>query len=212
MTDRRWRHLLMLAFALVWTVAAVAPKYRADWAIENLLVAAFALLLILCRRVALSRLSATLLFAFLCFHQVGAHYTYSEVPYEGWLQALFPISFAAESGFERNQFDRLVHFLFGLLITLPVREVLLQTSSISGTWSRILPMTVIVALSAAYEIVEWGAAAVLGGDLGIAYVGAQGDVWDAQKDMALAAAGALLAMALTAIANAAMGSDAPSRV
>jgi uncharacterized membrane protein YjdF len=111
---------------------AIRPRHRADWAIENVLVVAFVAVLALThRRLALSRVSCTLLFVFLSLHAIGAHYTYSEVPYDAWARALTGM--------------------------------------------------------------------VFGGDLGIAYVGAQGDPWDGQKDMALAAAGAVLGTAATSL-------------
>jgi putative membrane protein len=99
-------------------------------------------------------------------------------------------------GFERNHYDRLVHLAYGLLLTAPIREILPSTDRIGTAWRLFLPVAVVLSLSAAYEILEWAAAATLGGEIGIAYVGAQGDVWDAEKDMALATAGALLTSAL----------------
>ena len=86
----------------------------------------------------------------------------------------------------------MVHFLYGLLLVYPIREVVVRATSLRGFWSYFLPMDLTMSSSATYELIEWGAAVVFGGDLGVAYVGAQGDPWDAQKDMSLAAFGALL--------------------
>ena len=118
---------------------------------------------------------------FLTLHAVGAHYTYSEVPYDAWFTALTGKSLNQTLGWQRNNFDRMVHFLYGLLLTQPVREGLVYATGLRGFWGYFLPMDLTMSSSATYELIEWGAATVFGGDLGVAYVGAQGDVWDAQK-------------------------------
>jgi len=148
-----------------------------------------------------SRVSYTLIFLFLCLHEVGSHYTYAEVPYEEWTQALFGRSLNEVMGWERNHFDRLVHFSYGLLLAYPIREVFLRVANVRGFWGYFLPLDVAMSTSMAYELVEWGAAALLGGELGMAYLGTQGDIWDAHKDMALASLGALIAMGMTVTIN-----------
>ena len=153
------------------------------------------------RRLALSRLSYTLVFMFLSLHVVGAHYTYSEVPYDAWGTALTGRSLQDWLGWQRNNFDRIVHFAYGLLLTYPVRQVVVRVTGLRGFWGYFLPMDLTMSSSASYELIEWGAAVVFGGDLGIAYVGAQGDPWDAQKDMSLAALGAMLATAAIVLAH-----------
>src|SRR3546814_15401224 len=105
-------------------------------------------------------------------------------------------------GWERNNFDRIVHFSYGFLLAYPLREIFLRVADARGFWGYFLPLDVALSTSALYELVEWMAAEVFGGDLGVAYLGTQGDVWDAQKDMACAGLGALLAMLLTAALNA----------
>jgi putative membrane protein len=102
---------------------------------------------------------------------------------------------------ERNNFDRFVHFCYGLLLAYPVREVFLRIASVKGFWGYFLPLDLTMSTSVLYELIEWGAAELFGGDLGAAFLGTQGDIWDAQKDMALAAFGALLAMLGTAALN-----------
>ena len=189
-------------FAAIWVLLAIRPHDRADWALENALVVFAVLALALThRRLALSRASYTLIFLFLCLHVVGAHYTYSEVPYDAWLTALTGRSLNAALGWQRNNFDRVVHFAYGLLLAYPVREIIVRLTGLRGFWGYFLPMDLTMSSSATYELVEWGAAMVFGGDLGIAYVGAQGDPWDAQKDMGLAAVGALLATVATAFVH-----------
>jgi putative membrane protein len=191
--ERRYVALFAALFAIAWVGLAIDPRHRADWALENVLtVLAVALLALTRRRVPLSPLAYALVFLFLTFHVVGAHYTYSEVPYDAWFAALTGTSLNGIFGWQRNNFDRIVHFLYGLLLTQAVREAFVHATGLRGFWGYFLPMDLTMSSSATYELIEWGAAMVFGGELGIAYVGAQGDPWDAQKDMALAALGALL--------------------
>jgi putative membrane protein len=198
------RYLLILAtlFFVLWTVLAIKPHYREDWALENLIVVAFVVLVATFhRRMLLSRISYTLIFLFLCLHEVGAHYTYAEVPYDRWLQSLFGFSLNPLLGWERNNFDRLVHFSYGLLLAYPVREVFLRVANVRGFWGYFLPLDLTMSTSMIYELFEWAAATLFGGGLGAAYLGTQGDIWDAHKDMALASAGAALAMVITGLLN-----------
>jgi putative membrane protein len=191
------RRLLVAAFLVFWLALAMAPAKRADWIAENLFVLALAVVLWLTRReLLLSRLSATAVFAFLCLHEIGAHYTYAAVPYETWLATLTGTTLQDLLGLERNHFDRLVHLMFGLLLTYPMREALLGLTPVRGRWSWLLPVALSMAAAMAYELAEWLVAALFGGDLATAYLGMQGDIWDAQKDMALSTAGAILAMIL----------------
>lgn len=204
MADPRRRYLLTLAalFAVVWLALAANPHDRAAWALENALVLAFGGALFFTRRwFVFSRVSYTLIFLYLCLHAIGAHYTYSLVPYDDWWRALTGHSFNSLVGWQRNNFDRVVHFSYGLLLAYPIREIFLRVVEVRGFWGYFLPMDVTLSTSALYELMEWGAADFFGGDLGAAYLGTQGDIWDAQKDMALAASGAVIAMAITALVN-----------
>src|SRR5467141_379676 len=138
----------------------------------------------------LSDLSYLLIAAFLTLHAVGAHYTYSEVPFGFWIQRTF--------GFARNPFDRIVHFSFGLLMAYPIREVFLRVANARGFWAYYLPLDVTLAFSALYEIMEMVIATLVAPGTGDAGLGTQGAVWDPQKDMGLAALGALICMVATA--------------
>jgi putative membrane protein len=195
--DRRRRAALasFLPFCLVWVVSGWSPRYPADWWLENALV--FAVLPVLWwawRRDALSRVSWVAVFVFLSLHEIGAHYTYSEVPYDAWMRGLTGSTVNGAFGWERNHFDRAVHFLYGVLLAFPVRDVIVRGTGLGGAWSYGLAVTTMIATSAVYELIEWAAAATLGGDLGMAYLGTQGDEWDGHRDMALASLGALLSM------------------
>lgn len=201
--SHRWYPRILLGLLAVFSaLLAIAPHDRADWALENaLLVAGVGVLIVTHKTLPLSRVSYTLIFVFSCLHTIGAHYTYSLVPYDDWFEAFFGQTFSATVGSERNHFDRLVHFCYGLLLAYPAREVFLRVARVRGFWGYYLPLDVVMATSLVYELIEWGAATAFGGDLGVAYLGTQGDPWDAQKDMALAATGAIAAMLITAMIN-----------
>jgi putative membrane protein len=200
--------LLSIPYAILWTAMAFSPLDRGDWVLENLLVWIFVALLASTYRVfPLSRVSYTLIFVFMCLHTVGSHYTYAEVPYDRWWQDLTGTSLNVLLGWERNNFDRIVHFCYGLLLTYPMREVFLRIADARGFWGYFLPLDVMMSTSMLYEVIEWFVAELVGGDLGMAYLGTQGDVWDAHKDMALASLGALIAMAVAAAINAALKKD-----
>jgi putative membrane protein len=188
----RYPAFLVGTFVVVWTALAIAPWYREDWLLENLVVfVAVAILVGTYRSLRFSNLAYTCLFLFLVLHEIGAHYTYSEVPWREWLQT---------AGDGRNHYDRFVHFCYGLLLFPAAWELFEARAAPRGFWRYLLPVLFMMSHSVIYETIEWLAAEVFGGDLGTAYLGTQGDEWDAQKDMALAAAGAtlgLLVMSLT---------------
>jgi putative membrane protein len=195
-------------FAVVFVVLAIDPVSRATWWIENLLVFAIVPGLILTYRAfRFSRLSYTCIFVFLCLHEIGAHYTYSLVPYDEWTRSAFGFSLNEALGFERNHYDRAIHFAYGLLMAYPIREVFLRVVNVRGFWGYFLPLDLTMSSSMVFELIEWAVAGVFGGDVGQEYLGMQGDVWDAQKDMALASAGAVLAMGLTLAFNLAWQRD-----
>ncbi|HEY6643901.1 DUF2238 domain-containing protein [Povalibacter sp.] len=198
------RYVLTLAGLLLvlWLPLAFDPSDRKDWLLENVLVVlAVGLLAATYRRFTLSRTSYTLIFVFLCLHTIGAHYTYAQVPYDDWWWALTGSGFNELVGWQRNNFDRVVHFGYGLLLAYPVREVFLRIAGVRGFWGYFLPLDLTMSSSMLYELIEWGAAEFFGGDLGVAYLGTQGDVWDAHKDMALASLGAVITMVVVALIN-----------
>lgn len=201
-SSERYARILLVLLAALTVALGISPHDRADWLLENtLMFGGVAVLVATHRALPLSRISYTLIFAFLCLHSIGAHYTYSLVPYDEWWKAATGHTLSSVTGWERNHFDRLVHFLYGLLLAYPVREVFLRVAEVRGFWGYYLPADVVMATSMVYELIEWGAAEFFGGELGVAYLGTQGDPWDAQKDMALACLGAILSMAITAAIN-----------
>jgi putative membrane protein len=198
----RFLWLLMIPFLVECFLLAFNVYDRKDWILENVLVLlALCALLATRKKFPLSRISYSLIFIFLAVHELGSHYTYAEVPYDQWFISLTGSSFNKLVGWERNNFDRVVHFSYGLLITYPIREIYLRIANAEGFWGYFLPLDFAMSTSMIYELIEWAAAEVFGGDLGIAYLGTQGDVWDAHKDMGLASLGALIAMLLTLAIN-----------
>ncbi len=184
---RRFIRALLLWLVAIWIIAAIAPYSRRDWLLENLLVFVLAATLLLtARRFTFSNFSYGLLGLFLTLHLVGAHYTYSEVPPGFWLQDALDLS--------RNHYDRFVHFCFGLLVAPPIRELLVRAAGTRPGWSYPVATLSILGFSGFYEALEGIVAMIVSPELGAAYLGTQGDEWDAQKDTALAFAGAVVAM------------------
>jgi uncharacterized membrane protein YjdF/CheY-like chemotaxis protein/anti-sigma regulatory factor (Ser/Thr protein kinase) len=197
-SHKNYFYFLTFLFGIEFILLAIDPHDRKDWALENVLVLVFFIFLFLSvKKMPFSRISYTLIFIFLAIHEIGSHYTYSEVPYDAWFSAAFGTTFNELVGWERNNFDRIVHFLYGLLLAYPIREVYFRVAQADGFWGYFLPLDLAMSTSMLYELIEWGAAEFFGGDLGIAYLGTQGDVWDAHKDMLLASIGALIAMLIT---------------
>ncbi|MFK4134737.1 DUF2238 domain-containing protein [Pseudomonas luteola] len=199
---RRYVLTLTVVFGAIWVLLAISPVKRGDWLMENLLVVLFVLVLAIShRKFMFSRTSFSLVFLFLCIHEVGAHYTYAQVPYNAWWQALTGQTLDEAMGFQRNQFDRLVHFSYGLLLAYPIREGLLRLVPVRGFLSYFLTLNLILSSSAVYELIEWIGGAYLGGDAAKAFVGAQQDPWDSQKDMAMATVGAIVMLLGAATVN-----------
>lgn len=198
--ERQLQRWLVAGYGLVWAALAVAPLDRQTWLLENLLVLALAATLLALRgRFRFSDLSAVLIVGFLLLHAVGSHYTYSAVPVGFWVRDALDLS--------RNHYDRLVHFAFGVLLAYPLREIALRVVHAHRVWSYVVPVLAVLAISSTYEMMEAWAARIVDPEVGMAFVGAQGDVWDGQKDMSLALAGALLTMALTAVMRRATGRE-----
>jgi putative membrane protein len=198
----RGRYVGLLAglLALVMLRSGVGAAKPSTWLMENALVGLVGLPLVLSyRRMPLSRFSYTLIFLFTCLHETGAHWTYARVPYDAWWRALFGVTLNSQLGFTRNNFDRLVHFAYGFLLAYPIREIFLRIANVRGFWGYFLPLDFTASTSMIYELIEWGAATVVGSDASNDFLGSQGDVWDTHKDMAMASLGALLAMTLIAL-------------
>lgn len=183
--------LMILWLVMVWVVTAIKPLYPIDWVLENLLTYIYgALLIITHRRFKFSNTAYGLFTIFLTLHMIGAHYTYAQTPLGFWMQEWF--------GFTRNHYDRVVHFSYGLLLVVPMREAVVRIIGVPLRWSRFMAVIMILSFSAFYELLEMWTAIIVSPELGDAYLGTQGDVWDAQRDTFLAFAGAIVTMILGA--------------
>jgi putative membrane protein len=179
-------HTLYLAiFLLVWIYTFIGTTDRINWLIENTLTIAFlSTLLVSYKKYTLSDLSYTFIFVYLLLHIYGAMYTYAENPFGYWLQEVLHTS--------RNHYDRIVHFSFGFMLAYPMRDLFLNVFEFPPKYSWLLPAEITMSFSGLYEIIEWLIADVVYPSQGTAYLGTQGDVWDAQKDMCLAFSGSVI--------------------
>lgn len=192
---KKYHWYLVIIFLAFWVWAAWNPVYPHDWLLENYLVFIFVPIILLTGYYfRLSKISYTLITIFMCLHVIGSHYTYAEVPFGETLKVWFNA--------DRNMYDRLVHFSFGLLIVYPFREVFMRIAKVKGFWSYYFPWDLMAAMAGIYELIEWRTAANVDPQAGLAFLGTQGDIWDSQKDMALAIIGGLIALIIVAGINA----------
>jgi len=188
---------LLLKFLLVWyvgfsTIMAVAPADRQFWAVASILPLLLVVVLVVTHRVLpLSNLSYILVTLYLTLHTVGVHYTYAKVPAGMWFGQLLDLN--------RNHFDRIVHFSFGFLLTYPLEELFRRLGRVRGWMLYYLPVITILGLSGLWEIIESWVARIARPDLGLAVLGSQGDIWDAQKDMTAAFYGSILSVVVVLI-------------
>jgi putative membrane protein len=177
----------ILLAALVWS--AIGAKSLGTWALEVVWIAIGAPLVLLNRRrFPLTRLVCWLLVGHTLVLCYGGHYTYAETPLGDWLRE--PL------GWERNNYDRIAHFVQGFVPAMLVRELLLRRTPLRrGGWTFTLTVAVCLSVSACFEFVEWGSAVILGAGADD-FLGTQGDVWDTQWDMFLCLCGAILAQLL----------------
>lgn len=185
---------LILWLVVLWIITAIEPFNRRDWFLENLLVFIYAgLLVVTYRRFAFTNLSYMLFGLFISLHLVGAHYTYAETPLGFWLQSSLDLT--------RNHYDRIVHFAYGLLNAYPFRDIFMRAAGVRPSWSYFMPVVGVLAFSGFYEFLEAAVAMIVSPELGDAYLGTQGDVWDAEKDAFLAFAGASITMSIVWLYN-----------
>ncbi|MGE0471644.1 MAG: DUF2238 domain-containing protein [Nitrospira sp.] len=190
----RQRSRLFLLGLVIWYLllscwAAYEPADRQFWLLSSLLPSFWVLLLVgTYRYLPLSPASYALITLFLTLHMIGVHYTYAQMPMGDLIDRALHMG--------RNHYDRVVHFGFGFLLTYPLEELFRLTGSLRGWLLYYLPVMTILGLSGLWEIIESWVARVVHPELGIIYLGSQGDIWDAQKDMAAALYGSLLCVGL----------------
>ena len=182
--------VLLAAVQIDQPYPQVAPLHHIPTLI--LLIAAPFLL----RRWPMSNASVACMAIFFAMHTIGGRYTYTDVPYDAVAQALTGHTISEVFGFTRNHYDRLTHLVYGLLAVRPVTEALIRHVGITPGAALYIGVESGFAMSLSYEVLEWLLSVVMQGPLADAYNGQQGDMWDAQKDMALAVLGALIAAAV----------------
>jgi putative membrane protein len=159
---------------------------QSDWLLENSpIFVAMVVFAIFAHRLKLSNFSYTLVVIYLMFPLVASHYGVAGVPFGNTLGHWM--------GTARNMYDRLTHFLFGFLGFYPIQEFVISITQKENAWSYFIPIETIFAFSAVYEIFEWLAAITVNPILAASFLGSQGDLFDTQKDMEVAAVGVLCA-------------------
>ena len=148
----------------------------------------------LLRRWPLSTASVACIVAFMALHTLGGRYAYSNVPYDDWARAMTGTTLSDAFGWSRNHYDRLVHFAFGALSVIPVAEIARRWGGLGARGAALTVLGWVLATSCLYEIFEWLLTIVAAGETADRYNGQQGDIWDAQKDMALATLGAIMVL------------------
>lgn len=183
--------ILLGAYLIVFAALAIAPHDRMTWWAENIpILLIVAVLVAISPRFRFSDGSYLAMSVLVFLHTIGGHYTFERVPFD-WFTDLF--------GFERNHYDRIAHFSVGFY-AYPLAEILLVRNLTRSRWLiALFPVCAIFTVAAVYEIIEWIYAATAGGEAGAAFLGSQGDIWDAQKDMLADGLGAVVAVALFAI-------------
>lgn len=191
----RFQNASVAGIAALTCVSFIGTQYPEDMPLHHIPTAIFLVsLIVLGRWFRFTNYSFACLLGFVLLHVVGARYVYSNVPYDDWAERIVGKSLSSAFGLERNHYDRVVHLGFGLLLVFPIRELYLRFNLVADRWSRFFAVESIIALSMIYEVFEWIIAVTMAPEMADRYLGQQGDYWDGQKDMALAMAGAVIAM------------------
>jgi len=190
MSRLQFPHWLALAFSVFFVLLAIEPVSRTVWLAEVVpVVLIFLALVITYRRFRFSNMAYALMAFWLFWHTIGAHYTFAGVPFD-WFNSLI--------GAERNHFDRIAHLAVGFY-AFPAAEWMLRKGHCRYVPANFFALLLVMGVAAGYEIIEWWYAVLEGGDAGIEFLGSQGDVWDAQKDMLADTLGALFALLVFAM-------------
>jgi putative membrane protein len=187
--DRLVPAILLAGYVALFVWGAIDPYDRATWWAENVPIVGVvaALVVLYARGVRFSPLAYVLMAVLPYWHTVGGHYTFERVPF-GWFNRAF--------GFERNMFDRVGHFSVGFY-AFGILEYLLSRQAMSRSLACLFAVFAIAFVAMSYELIEWGYAAYGGNaEAGANFLGSQGDVWDAQKDMLMDTLGAMTAVLL----------------
>jgi len=181
--------VLLVLYVVGFALLAINPHDRADWALENFFpISQLIAVMIAYRYYKFTRICYYMIFFYLFVQSWGGHFTYAEAAPFNWLRDEFHLT--------RNHYDRVAHFMLGFLLGLPIREILMQFISASRRWINFLTASLVLAIGAFYEFIEWWVAVLVTPNLGDKFLGTQGDIWDTQWDMFLALVGAVLTIAI----------------
>ncbi len=187
-----WLQIFIVFFLFNWANSYIGNTDTANWILENTLVFLFLGFMVFnYKKFQFSDLSYLLICIYLCLQVYGSKYTYAENPFGYWLKDALDLS--------RNHYDRIVHFSFGFLLAYPMREMFLKWLKFPTWVAWTLPIEITLSISAFYELIEWAVADVFFKAQGDAYLGTQGDIWDAQKDIFLAFIGAIIATTIVSL-------------
>ncbi|SIS55314.1 DUF2238 domain-containing protein [Neptunomonas antarctica] len=187
MISKYFPHLLAGIYVIFSIVLGINPVSRDVWIAEIIPVIAIFLIFVFTFRVfRFSNVAYGLVFIWIFWHTIGGHYTFANVPF-GWVTEMI--------GAERNHFDRIGHFTIGFY-AFAMAEWLLRKGYCGFKLAMTFSLFFIMSVAAAYEIIEWWYAALEGGDAGVEFLGSQGDIWDAQKDMLSDTLGAITSLVL----------------
>ncbi|MBK8642234.1 MAG: DUF2238 domain-containing protein [Saprospiraceae bacterium] len=190
--SNKWLWLFIIVFIIVWVNTYLGTTDLSNWFLENTLTVLSLIFLITSfKKYQFSDLTYLFICIYLCMHVYGSKYTYAENPLGYYLQDLLHTS--------RNQYDRIVHFSFGFLLAYPIRELFIQWLKYPKSAAWITPIEITLSIGGIYELIEWAVADIFFTEQGAAYLGTQGDVWDAQKDIFYAFTGAILASSLISL-------------
>lgn len=192
MSDNRFFYSLLGIYLALFFALAIAPIDRMTWLVENITVWILiaGILIFRARKICFSKTAYSMMFVLIYLHTIGGHYTFALVPFD-WVTDFF--------GFSRNHFDRMAHFSVGFY-AFAIAECLHRRQLVANRFLLCsYPIFTIASVAALYEIIEWIYAVLANPEAGIAYLGSQGDIWDAQKDMLADTLGALFAVCLYCI-------------
>jgi len=182
-----YSHILALLFFLFFIFLGINPFDRSVWIVEVIpVIGVYLILLFTYKKFQFTNISYSLMVLWLVWHTIGAHYTFANVPFD-FITNLF--------NFERNHFDRVGHLVIGFY-AYPMAEFLTRKNYINASLASLFGLFFIMSIACSYEIIEWAYAVLEGGNTGLEFLGSQGDIWDAQKDMLADTIGAIISLCL----------------
>lgn len=180
-------YILAIIFFIFFILLGLNPIDRLVWIVEVIpVIGVYLLLVFTYTKFQFSNTSYTLMCVWLFWHTIGGHYTFANVPFD------FVTDFF---NFERNHFDRIGHIVIGFY-AYPMTEFLIRKKYTDKIIASIFSLFFIMSIAVSYEIIEWAYAVIEGGNTGIEFLGSQGDIWDAQKDMLADTTGAIISLCL----------------